>query len=115
MVVVAETRRWISLARNYAALIVGECIDKLFTFAAVTTIGRRLGPERYGQIEFTLALMVFFTLPVDLGLGAYGAREIAKNQEMSETLLHDIPALRLAQAGFCFLVLLVVAFAIHRT
>jgi O-antigen/teichoic acid export membrane protein len=115
MVVRAETRRWIRLARNYASLIIGECIAKLFTFVAFTIIGRRLGPERYGQIEFTLAIMVFFTLPVDFGLGSYGAREIAKDPSQSETLLSDIPMLRLVQASFCFLILLVFAFAVQKT
>ncbi len=115
MVVRAETRRWILLVRNYASLILGECMAKLFTFAAFTIIARRLGPERYGQIEFTLAIMVFFTLPVDFGLSSYGAREIAKDPSQSETLLNDIPMLRLAQASFCFLVLLVFAFTVQKT
>ena len=57
-----------------------------------------LGPWYYGLLEFTLAVIVFFTVPVDLGLGAYGAREIARNPHDSERLLHEITGLRLLLA-----------------
>ena len=57
-----------------------------------------LGPEEYGFVEFTLAVMVFFILPVDLGLGSYGAREIARNPERASRLLHEITGLRLVLA-----------------
>ena len=93
------------LAKNYALLTAGECVSKVLAFAAFTWLGRVLGPERYGLVEFTLAAMVFFTLPVDLGLGDYGAREVSKNRAASSTLLNDIAGLRLllAACSFCAL------------
>ena len=59
-----------------------------------------LGPQHYGFLEFTLAVMVFFTLPADLGLGAYGAREIARDPDRGHAvrLLHEITGLRMALA-----------------
>ncbi|HEY7336564.1 MAG TPA: flippase [Bryobacteraceae bacterium] len=83
------------LAANLIFLMAGEFTAKLLTFASFSYLARTLGPLDYGFIEFTLALMVFFTLPVDLGLGSYGAREIARNPAKSPQLLHEITGLRL--------------------
>src|SRR5215471_611553 len=67
------------LATNLIFLLAGEFTAKLLTFGSFSYLARTFGPRDYGFIEFTLALMVFFTLPVDLGLGSYGAREIARD------------------------------------
>src|SRR5215471_19785180 len=83
------------LAANLLFLMAGEFTAKLLTFATFSYLARALGPRDYGFIEFTLALMVFFTLPVDLGLGSYGAREIARNPDRAPQLLHEITGLRL--------------------
>lgn len=83
------------LAANLVLLVAGEFTAKLLTFASFSYLARTLGPVDYGFIEFTLALMVFFTLPVDLGLGSYGAREIARHPEKAPQLLHEITGLRL--------------------
>jgi O-antigen/teichoic acid export membrane protein len=83
------------LATNLLFLLAGEFAAKLLTFATFSYLARTLGPRDYGFIEFTLALMVFFTLPVDLGLGSYGAREIARNPSRAPQLLHEITGLRL--------------------
>jgi O-antigen/teichoic acid export membrane protein len=90
-----EPRR---LAVNFVYLAAGEFAAKLLTFASFSYMARVLGPFYYGLLEFTLALMVFFTLPVDLGLGAYGAREIARNPRDATRLLHEITGLRVLLA-----------------
>src|ERR1700691_3484589 len=82
------------LAINLVWLSLGEFTAKLLTFAAFSHLARTLGPGEYGFIEFTLAVMVFFSLPVDLGLGSYGAREIARHPESATRLLHEITGLR---------------------
>ena len=83
------------LATNLLLLVAGEFTAKLLTFGSFSYLARTLGPRDYGFIEFTLALMVFFTLPVDLGLGSYGAREIARNPKRAPQLLHEVTGLRL--------------------
>jgi len=91
----AHTSR--GLAVNFTMLAAGEIVAKVLTFLAFSYLARILGPARYGGLEFTLAVMVFFTLPVDLGLGHYGAREIAKGQNPAR-LLQEITNLRLLLA-----------------
>src|ERR1035438_8024678 len=95
------------LAVNFLFLSVGEVGAKLLTFASFTYLARTLGPVSYGAIEFTLAVMVFFTLPTDLGLGMYGAREIARNPSDAPRLLSEITGLRLL-LSLCSMILLVV-------
>src|ERR1017187_1012526 len=83
------------LAVNFLFLSAGEFTAKVLTFASFTYLARTLGPTAYGAIEFTLAVMVFFTLPADLGLGSYGAREVARNPADARRLLREITGLRL--------------------
>ena len=108
----AEPRR---LAINFLFLSCGESLAKVLTFASFSYMARTLGPWNYGLVEFTLALMVFFTLPADLGLGSYGAREIARNPKRADRLLHEITGLRLMLA-LCSMVALGIFIAvIHKS
>ena len=68
------------LAANYALLSAGEFIAKIFGLIAFAYLARVLGPQHYGYLEFTIALVFAFTLVVDCGLSAYAAREIAKDR-----------------------------------
>jgi len=83
------------LAINFLFLSGGEFGAKILTFLSFTYLARTLGPANYGFLEFTLAVMVFFTVPVDLGLGSYGAREIARNPGRAAQLLQEITGLRM--------------------
>ncbi len=93
------------LGINFLLLTVGEFAAKLLTFVAFSWLARTLGPDHYGIIEFAIAVMVFFTMPADLGLGAYGAREIARNPGHAGVLLAEIVQMRtmLSAASFCLL------------
>jgi O-antigen/teichoic acid export membrane protein len=94
---VAVPRR---LAINFLYLSGGEIAAKLLTFLCFSYLARTLGPVNYGAVEFTLAIMVFFTLPVDLGLSWYGTREIAHDPACAARLLGEITGLRLT-LGLC--------------
>ena len=111
----AEASRPGRLAINFAVLTAGELTAKLLTFGAFSYLARHLGLGNYGLLEFTLALMVFFTLPADLGLGAYGAREIARNRDDAPKLLREIVQLRLLLAACSFALLLVFVLLIHKS
>ena len=95
------------LVSNYMFLAMGEVFAKLLTFGAFTYLGSIFGLQEYGILEFALAIMVFFTLPVDLGLGSYDAREVSKNPRRALSLLRDVASLRLLLACCSFAVLLI--------
>jgi O-antigen/teichoic acid export membrane protein len=86
----------------------GEMAAKLFGFFAFTRIGRLLGPESYGRLEFVLALIVFLTLPADGGLGAYAARETARGRCPVPRLLAGVAILRMLLALGSFTVLMAI-------
>jgi O-antigen/teichoic acid export membrane protein len=99
---------------NFVVLAAGEFLAKICTFLAFSHLARTLGPERYGSIEFVLALMVFFSLMVDFGLGHYGTREVARNPEIAPRFLRQIVGLRLLLAGVSFLVLWGLVLVLHK-
>lgn len=65
----------------------------LVTFAHLT---RSLGPERFGVLSWGLALVGYFTIPVNLGLSVLGTRELARDPERARTLVNQIIGLRAA-------------------
>jgi O-antigen/teichoic acid export membrane protein len=103
------------LAINFLFLSGGECTAKLLTFASFSYLARTLGPWQYGLLEFTLAVMVFFTLPVDWGLGIYGAREIARQPKSAPRFLREITGLRLLLSLCSMLALGVFILVIHKS
>lgn len=84
----------IRLTRNFGWLALGELAAKVFGFFAFAYLARVLGPGDFGQLEFALALIFFFTLLVDSGLTAIGGREIAKNESALKQYTIHIIALR---------------------
>lgn len=88
----AEPRK---IAVNYIYLSGGEFAAKLLTFASFSYLAHVLGPLDYGGVEFALALMVFFSQVSDLGLGSYGAREIARDPSRELSLLREVTMLRM--------------------
>jgi PST family polysaccharide transporter len=93
------------LAKNLVVLGIGEFASKVCGFAAFAYLARVLGPKEFGQIEFALAVTVFFTLLVDSGLGTYGAREVAKGEIAPTRLTLHVVVLRflLALGAFALL------------
>lgn len=102
------------LARNLIWLTVGESATKVCTFLAFTYLGRTLGPERYGNLEFSLGTVIFFTLFVQMGLGSYGAREIARKPDRAQALLGEILEVRILMALLSTALLLLFAYAVPK-
>lgn len=103
------------VARNYLLLSAGELAAKVCTFLAYTSLGRSLGPERYGDIEFAISTTLFFALFVQFGLGAYGARELAKAPERATLLLGEMAQLRLLTGAGAFLCVAALSLAVDKS
>ncbi len=104
----------VGLARNLVWLTVGETATKVCTFLAFTYLGRTLGPERYGDLELSLGVVLFFSLFVQMGLGAYGAREIAREPQRAQSLLGELLEVRMLMAVASVSLLLLFAWLIPR-
>lgn len=101
------------LIANLGLLATGETISKAFTLIAFAYLARVLGPSSYGIIEFALAVIFVFSLVVDLGLGVYGAREIAKDARLVALITRRVVITRswltLLSLGMLVLFVLLVA------
>ena len=97
------------LATNYAILSGTELISKLLSAIAFAYLARVLGPLNYGYLEFTLAIIFFFTLLVDCGLSSIGAREFAKDREALAKLFIHISATRSLLSVLAFFILVAIA------
>jgi PST family polysaccharide transporter len=63
--------------RNVAILASGEVVSRGLNFLAFSRLARLLSLSGYGLLEFVQALMVFWAVIADLGIGKVGTREIA--------------------------------------
>jgi O-antigen/teichoic acid export membrane protein len=94
------------LVTNFSFLVLGEVVSKIFTFAAFAFLARTFGPEKFGLLEFVLALMIFATLLSDFGANPLGSREVAKALDRIGEIVASIVMMRaiLAIATYCLLV-----------
>jgi len=102
------------LVANYVLLSTGECVAKGLGMMAFAHLARILGPQGYGHLEFTLAIIFFFTLFVDSGLGAYGAREIARDRHTVARLTVHVVFMRFVLAMGSFALLSVIVAVIDK-
>lgn len=103
------------LALNFVLLSGGEGISKIFAFISFAYLARLLGPDTYGDIEFALAVTLFFNLIVEGGLGLLGAREIAKDEESTRRLTFHIVIMRCLFALGAFLLLTLFVIVSNKT
>jgi O-antigen/teichoic acid export membrane protein len=93
------------IVKNFTALFTGEVIARICHFVAVIYLARVLGAAGFGAINFSLAILSYFLMVTNLGLGELGIREVARKRdvkEMTETVL----SIRLTIAAVSFLSLL---------
>lgn len=90
------------LATNLAILAGGEALSRVITAVAFIHLARVFEPVVYGYVELTLAVMMFLTLVVDLGLGTIGAREVARQPASAARLLQRIVSTQMVLAGLTF-------------
>lgn len=103
------------LAFNFVLLSGGEALSKVFAFVAFAYLARLFGPNTYGDIEFALAVALFFNLVVEGGLGILGAREIAKDEKCVLSITFHIVIMRCLLAVGAFLLLLLFAAVSNKT
>ena len=103
------------LVLNFLLLSGGEALSKVFAFVAFAYLARLLGPDTYGDIEFALAVALFFNLGVEGGLGLLGTREIAKEESSVSSLTFHIVVMRCLLAVGAFLLLVLFAIMTNKS
>lgn len=97
------------ILKNIASLLFSGIIAQVIAFAAVVYLARILGPGDFGEINFAIAIVSYFTLIADLGLPLLGTREVARDRSNIDYYLGNILTIRLCLAvlGFAFVLLFV--------
>jgi PST family polysaccharide transporter len=77
--------------------LLGEKVVRLLVGLAVgALVARYLGPDRFGELSYALALVGLFAVLANVGLDAVVVREIARRPEARDTILGTAFALKAA-------------------
>ena len=101
------------LVANFTALFSGEIIARVCHFISVIYLARMLGVAGFGAINFSLALLSYFLMATNLGLGELGVREIARKRDVRETV-ETIISIRLAASLVSYAALIVIALCLRK-
>lgn len=69
-----------SLTKSYISNLISTIVSLIIPVITVPYITRCLGPELYGNFNFALAIVNYFSLIVVFGLPIFGMREIARDK-----------------------------------
>jgi len=76
----------------------GQIFGMIVGFLVFAYLARVLGPVAYGNIEYGMGLVAFFTMIVTWGLGPIGVRDFSRNRDNVPRLAAHIPSARLVIA-----------------
>jgi O-antigen/teichoic acid export membrane protein len=97
-----------SLARGLLVLYGAEVLAKRLGFATFAALGRSLGPQSYGDLEFAFGVAFLLTLVLEAGIAPYAARRSAVEPGAATGLLPRVCALR----GLILLAAIPIVFAV---
>ncbi len=102
------------LSVNYSILFIAEAFSKLFGFIAFAYIARTFGPNYYGYLEFTIAVVFIFNLIVDSGFWKLGVREVAKDEKLTDQYVTHIVFIQYVLAIFSYCLIGVFVYFIQK-
>lgn len=103
------------ILKNFLSLSSGEFISKLLGLVRVIFLARILGIELFGTLEFAGAILLYFVLFADIGLGVLGTREIARDINNVKTYVSNIISIKLIFSLFAYLLILAIAYFIPKS
>ncbi|GIO12249.1 polysaccharide biosynthesis protein [Cohnella xylanilytica] len=77
------------LIKNFISVLAGNLVGQALGFITIVYLGRVLGPEGYGIINFAQSYIFYFYLATDIGLSLYITREL-KRVERKEALYKEV-------------------------
>lgn len=86
------------LSGKLVVLGAGEVVSRGLTFLAMAYLFRVLGREAFGYLEKALAVLMFCSLGMDLGLSVIGAREVARTPGSAAGLVGRVVSIQLLLA-----------------
>jgi O-antigen/teichoic acid export membrane protein len=102
------------ILKNTFSLLFSGILSQVLSLIVVIYLARVLGPGDFGKINFTTAMITYFTVITNLGLSVLGAREIARHREQIKDYLRAILSVRWWLTVLSFGVLLLLAFFVNK-
>jgi PST family polysaccharide transporter len=78
-----------ALGKNYGALTIIQASNFLLPFLTLPFIVRIIGPERFGAINFSIAIVTYFILLINFGFDFTATRRVAQNRQ-DETIINNL-------------------------
>ena len=100
----SETRRKVFC--NVAWAMLGKAVSMFGVLFVGILVGRYLGPEKYGLMNYVISFVKLFEIIVEFGLSHIEIRELAKHPESRNSIMGTCFALRMTFAIFAFFLLL---------
>lgn len=102
----SENRR--KVVRNVAWAMLGKAVSMVGVLFVGILVGRYLGPEKYGLMNYVISFVALFEILSEFGLGHIEVRELAKEPEARDAIMGTCFALRMAFAVLAYLLLWIV-------
>ncbi|MCS7249960.1 MAG: oligosaccharide flippase family protein [candidate division WOR-3 bacterium] len=90
------------IAKNFLFLSFGEILGRFFSFLAIIYLTRKINLINFGEVNFALTYVSYFSLLTNFGLLIYGIRKIAQEKSIKE-IVDKIFSFRLLLGILAFL------------
>ena len=103
-------REWISnkTVQQYSLNTVWMVVARFSWIITAFTVGifvtRKLGPERFGELNYAVAWLGMFTIILDLGVGSIIQRDLVQHPEKKDRLLGNLVMFKAIQTLIMFLI-----------
>ncbi len=94
------------ILRNFSFLAAAQVISALTGIITVAIVARALGPEAYGILGFSIAILAYLGLATNLGTDTHGVRQIAQDESSLGAIAGIALTQRTIMAVFCLLSLI---------
>lgn len=108
----SETRR--KVFRNVAWAMLGKVVSMLGVLFVGILVGRYLGPEKYGLMNYVISFVAIFEVASEFGLTNIEIRELSKNPEARNAIMGTSFALRMGFAVLAYGLLLAIVAAAEK-
>jgi O-antigen/teichoic acid export membrane protein len=100
---------------NSAWSVASDATGKAIFFLAHIHLARALGVEQFGLFVLAQTIAIYFWFAVDLGIGMYGIREIARDKSAAGEIINTLLTLRIAAGLAVFAVFTVTLLFLHQS
>lgn len=96
------------IAGNIAWMTIAEFATKGISFFTNAYLARVLMREGFGEVNFTLSFLLYFSAFVALGFNPIGSREVSRRPEYASKYVNNIISIRLILALIAFVIMIAI-------